>query len=56
MEVVAPKLFMPPIGLLAGSGFFAGAISGQAGGDNPGFAKMMVEDGEAVIKANVTVG
>ena len=43
---------MPPVGLLTGAGFIAGTIGGEAGGDQPSFAEVMIEDGEAVVKPN----
>ena len=48
-------MVVPPVGSLACAGFVARAIGGEAGGDEPGFAEVMVEDGEAVVKANGAV-
>ena len=56
MKVISPKLFMPPVGLLAGTRLIAVTIGAEASGHKPGFAEVMVEDGKTVIKANATVG
>ena len=56
MKVTTPKLFMPPVGLLAGTRLIAVAIGTEASGHNPSFTEVMVEDGKTVIKSNATVG
>jgi len=41
--------------MLAGTEFGAGAVGVQAGGDEPGFAEMMIEGDEAVVKTDVAI-
>src|SRR6266446_5900360 len=52
MRGIGIQADLPELELPVRAGFSAGAVGVQTGGHNPGFAEAMVEDDEAVVKAD----
>jgi hypothetical protein len=51
-----PKKLLPELGALESDLFAAGAVGAEAGGDEPGFGEVMIENDETVVEADMAVG